>query len=565
MKRTAILLSLVMAMQVSFSQVPGKFNYQAVVRNAEGQIIAGESVAFRINILLNDINGEPVYTEEQTVTTDDFGTAHLVIGDPAGDGGVLRNIDWGNGTYFLSIEVDRSGNGTDFIPMGASQLISVPYALTSASLSSPTQKFTVQAEPGHDPEEALFEVVNEFGQVLFAVYPEGTRVYVDDNNAKGIKGGFAVGGYVDDNKRITQEFLRVTPDSVRIYVRETPAKGVKGGFAVGGYVDGKSGYINPHLFVNKDSTDVYTEDPVNGGFSVKLAGPGDKGGKDKIMRVTTRNSFIGYESGYANLDGINNSYLGYHAGYQNKSGSDNVFIGPASGFESQGSNNVYVGSGSGATNLEGSNNIFIGNQAGILEPGSNRLYIESAEDADFNAALIYGEFDTDKVRINSSLGIGVTPDAYTFEVDGSVAKSDPEDWNVISDRRVKREIEEIRDACSTIMKLRPVTYRYSRDWMEQHPKLQERAYYNFIAQEFNEVFPEAVHQVDKYIEGDAEPLYEMNSQPASIVAIKAIQELIEENRKQQQMIEALQEENRELRSLEKRLETLEKHDRRRGN
>jgi hypothetical protein len=557
MKTKELLLVFLLIAQAAVAQVPGKFNYQAIVRNSDGQVVAGETVAFRISILAGDVSGEALYTEEQIVTTNDFGMAVLLIGDQEGQRGLLGDIDWTADTYFIRIEVDRSGTGTEFVQLGTSQLISVPYAMASASLSSPTRKFTVQAEPGHDPEEALFEVVNQSGQVLFAVYPEGTRIYVDDSNSKGLKGGFAVGGYVDDVKGITQEFLRVTPDSVRIYVRDTPAKGVKGGFAVGGYVDNKAGSINPHLFVNKDSTDVYTEDPVSGGFSVKLAQSQNKAGKDRIMSVRTENSYVGFEAGYANRAGKRNSYVGYQAGYNNLSGNDNVFIGPSSGFKSLGSNNVYIGSGAGATNQAGINNIFIGNQAGILEDGSNRLYIESGEDADFSSALIYGEFDTDKVRINSSLGIGVTPDAYTFEVDGTVAKSDPEDWATISDYRVKREIREIRDACSTIMKLRPVTYKYTKDWVKQHPTLEKRNYYNFIAQEFNEVFPEAVHQVDKYIEGDDDPLYEMNSQPASVVAIRAIQELIVENRKQQEVIDRLQQENRELQDIKRRLERLE--------
>lgn len=48
-------------------------------------------------------------------------------------------------------------------------------------------------------------------------------------------------------------------------------------------------------------------------------------------------------------------------------------------------------------------------------------------------------------------------------------------------------------------------------------------------------------------EGDPEPLLQLDSHPAQVVAIKAIQELIEQVREQRQLIESLQE----------RIETLE--------
>ena len=44
-------------------------------------------------------------------------------------------------------------------------------------------------------EEALFEVKNKDGQIIFAVYNEGVRVYVSDGDVKGKKGGFAIGGF----------------------------------------------------------------------------------------------------------------------------------------------------------------------------------------------------------------------------------------------------------------------------------------------------------------------------------------------------------------------------------
>ncbi|NOZ46911.1 MAG: hypothetical protein GXO79_09025, partial [Chlorobi bacterium] len=53
-----------------------------------------------------------------------------------------------------------------------------------------------------------------------------------------------------------------------------------------------------------------------------------------------------------------------------------------------------------------SGNIFIGRSAGWFEQNSNRLIIENTE-ADENGALIYGEFDSDYLRFNARVGIGM--------------------------------------------------------------------------------------------------------------------------------------------------------------
>ncbi len=49
----------------------------------------------------------------------------------------------------------------------------------------------------------------------------------------------------------------------------------------------------------------------------------------------------------------------------------------------------------------------LGYQAGYNEHGSNKLYIENSS-ADSTTALIYGEFDNDKIIMNASVGIGTT-------------------------------------------------------------------------------------------------------------------------------------------------------------
>ena len=110
-----------------FSQVPGAFNYQAVVRNSSGELIAGQNVSFKISILENAENGNLVYAETHSVTTNDFGLANLIIGEGTVLDGVFSPGGWGAATHFIKIEFDPAG-GSSYLLMGTSQLVAVPYA-----------------------------------------------------------------------------------------------------------------------------------------------------------------------------------------------------------------------------------------------------------------------------------------------------------------------------------------------------------------------------------------------------------------------------------------------------
>lgn len=140
--------------------------------------------------------------------------------------------------------------------------------------TSPQGRLEVQGDGLEVPDEPLFEVKRKDGQTVFAVYPEGVRVYVEDlQDSKGTKGGFAIGG-IRPGKGITNEYFRVTPDSIRMYVEQdtTTTKGTKGGFAIGGIRPVK-GTEEEYLRVTHDSVRVYINDNpsskgTKGGFAI---------------------------------------------------------------------------------------------------------------------------------------------------------------------------------------------------------------------------------------------------------------------------------------------------------
>lgn len=134
MKKVFFLLFIIASMMPAFSQAPQKMNYQAVVRNAAGQPLAsGTNVSMRF--MIRDLSpvGNVVFQEDATVNTNQFGLVNYEIGT----NGNLAIVNWSNGAKYLQVMVDITG-GTNYVDMGTSQLVSVPYALFAAnSLAGP--------------------------------------------------------------------------------------------------------------------------------------------------------------------------------------------------------------------------------------------------------------------------------------------------------------------------------------------------------------------------------------------------------------------------------------------
>jgi hypothetical protein len=91
-------------------------------------------VGLRISILFNSSNGAEVYSEEHFPTSNSNGLVTVIIGEGL-TGDNISNIDWGNGEYFIKVEVDPEG-GINYTMNQTSQLLSVPYALYAENSGS---------------------------------------------------------------------------------------------------------------------------------------------------------------------------------------------------------------------------------------------------------------------------------------------------------------------------------------------------------------------------------------------------------------------------------------------
>ncbi|MBN1340357.1 MAG: hypothetical protein JXA03_13590, partial [Bacteroidales bacterium] len=116
------------------AQAPHAFKYQTVVRDMTGNPMVNQIISFRLSIITGSPDGQVIYIEVHTDTTNLFGMATLDVGKGSAIQGVFSEIDWGASDYFLKTELDESG-GSNFSTMGITEILSVPYALNAGSLT----------------------------------------------------------------------------------------------------------------------------------------------------------------------------------------------------------------------------------------------------------------------------------------------------------------------------------------------------------------------------------------------------------------------------------------------
>ena len=132
MKKLYTLLATVVFSLSTFAQAPEKMSYQAVVRDGSDALVVSTAVGMQISILQTTSTGTAVYVETQTPTTNANGLVSIEVGSGTVVSGDFTTIDWSSDSYFIQTEVDPLG-GTAYTITGASQLLSVPYALFSKS------------------------------------------------------------------------------------------------------------------------------------------------------------------------------------------------------------------------------------------------------------------------------------------------------------------------------------------------------------------------------------------------------------------------------------------------
>ena len=288
---------------------------------------------------------------------------------------------------------------------------------------------------------------------------------------------------------------------------------------------------------------------------------------DDLPPFGSMNIFVGTRSGYSNLDGYDNVCIGNEAGEAFTGSSQNVFVGGYAGNASTtganalvgslamyrnttGNHNVVLGAETGYNNLTGSGNVFLGYQSGYNETGSNKLYISNSNTS---TPLIKGTFPNTDLAFTSSLVSVIHPlgettnglkiqSSYNLNTDSWHFYQQTDDelglyyntglrgsYNIttgaytsVSDRKLKKNIENLNNLSDRVLKLQPVSYNFISQ------KDEEKKYLGLIAQDVEKLFPEFVNYNE---ESDT---YTLDYAGLSVVAIQAIKE-------QQKRIERLEE------------------------
>lgn len=128
MKRICIILFLLGTYLLVSAQTPEKLSYQAIVRNANNELLQNKLIGMQISVLKSSITGVPIYSETHQPITNENGLVTLEIGKGTVLNGSFNTIDWANGPYFLRTQTDING-GSNYTITGTSELLSVPFAL----------------------------------------------------------------------------------------------------------------------------------------------------------------------------------------------------------------------------------------------------------------------------------------------------------------------------------------------------------------------------------------------------------------------------------------------------
>ncbi len=167
-KLTILWILSFLIMSSSVAQPPLSFNYQAVVRDDAGMVIASEVVSIEVSIVMGYMDGDAVFSETHQTQTNEFGLVNLQIGSV----NTLENIDWGSDDFFIKVSLDGE-------VMGVTQLLSVPYAFHSHT----------SADTFSGNYEDLFNIPDLEGFVELSDPESGDIVYFSEDGWASIPAG----------------------------------------------------------------------------------------------------------------------------------------------------------------------------------------------------------------------------------------------------------------------------------------------------------------------------------------------------------------------------------------
>ena len=520
----SLLISILFSNIISAQQ---GINYQGVARNIDGQLMVNEDLNLKFNIRIGNPDGDDVYTETHTTITDVSGVFSIVIGQGIPSLNTFEDINWAEDKHFLNVVM----NGED---IGTTEFMATPYTKAIGKWQAQGSGLVTKGTGG--------------------------SIYLGENS-----------GQNDDfsnNHNIGLGDLTLATNSTG-----------NANVAIGE----QALSLNRSGSYNVAIGSVALNENVTGDRNVAI-------GRSALQSLTIgrNNLAIGFEALQNNIQGVGNIAFGSNTLKFNIANT-NIALGSSALYanaNANGNSNIAIGGVAGQWS-DGSHNIFIGPLSGHSSTGDFKLHINSSNSPD-SFPLIYGEFDNKILAFDANkIGIGTQTPLVPLQIvrgsdvdlsleSGVVVLGDVTETNLAldnneiqarngglasdlylqseggnvriggsivqaSDKRLKRDIEDISHGLKEILNLRPTQYFWKG--IEQEYKS-----LGLIAQEVEGVVKNVVtydEEQDKYGVSYTELIP---------VLIKAIQE-------QNLIIKMQQKRNnrqsRDLLDIKSKLETIE--------
>lgn len=529
--------------QAHTQNVPQGINYQAIARDASGEVLGNQSIHVKMVVLDGLANGTAVYEETHQDTTNAFGSFTLVIGQGSPLTGPFDDVDWSSGTKFLQVSIDPEG-GNNFIEMGTTPLLSVPYALYAAKSGDTPPPQTLHAGKG-------------------IVIASDSLINTGDTDAS-------------DDLTVTSEAegdVRGKFSALRVEQLQGTKLSIPDSVGTGSVLkwDGAqwkpdADNDTPSFWARPDSQNLsYPGDVLIGGATDHFDGPAESfaiRGKSKewYLGVENKEDEFGVDSGFfiSQADSSDGTFHIFENG---------MLLVPRLHIKQPSSTGLILQNeelGRGWLLGTRDNGKLVFGEGTFSDAGSSTTFTRLAITQDGKVGI--GPFNLDNPThelhmVHASTGGGGATAGLKIENEGSNhnwwafyttnssgelelyykgsirGEFDPADgeYRQRSDGRLKRSVTPLSPTLEKVLRLQPSTYYFKDDENPTTPSL------GFIAQEVQPLFPELVGYA-----GEEQDIMTLNYNGFSVLAIKAIQE-------QQALIKALTE---EVATLKKELTTL---------
>ena len=516
MKNVYLIIFLFIGVAAS-AQAPDKMSYQAVIRDANGEILKNQDVSIQFSVLQTSISGTSVYQEDHKLTTNSNGLVSVYMGIGAVSSGDFSTIDWSDGTYFLKTEIDPTG-GSNYTIISTTELVSVPYAVyaNKAEFADSLTGGVNETDPIFDGSVAkgISTTDTAYWNDKLDSYSETDPVF-DASVAKGITAvdtaywNSKLDGYTETDPLFDASVAKgVTAVDTAYWNGKFDTTSIIA-IANGGTGSSTQNFVDLTTVQMVAGDKTFSSDIKVNGITVGIGGGADSTniatGRRALSSNTTgiRNTANGFEALISNTTGNNNTANGYFALISNTTGSYNTAIGTAALYSNTvGTRNIATGYRALFANTTGFDNTANGSRAlysnttGYQNTANGAYALKRNTTGEWNAAngvdaLYYNTtgggntamgpfalysnttgsnntalgYDTDVSSSNLSnataIGYGATVSASNRVRIGNSSVSrigGTVAWTNLSDGRIKENVQEAVPGLSFISQLRPVTY-----------------------------------------------------------------------------------------------------------